>query len=92
MIPASMLDAAAQKWQSMFFPLPNYGRPNLTTANFRATFPQQTQQDKMDTRVDYYFSPQHTIYWRYSYTRLQPHAIDAGVPPTLAGYRWNIHP
>jgi len=85
-----MVDKAAQTWQQTFFPLPNFGPANLTTANFRATFPQQTSQDKMDTRADYYFSPQHTVYWRYSYTRLHPHAIDAGVPPDLAGYRWNI--
>ena len=89
-IPASMLDGAAQKWQQRFFPQPNFGPPNLVTANFRATFPQQTQQDKMDLRGDYYLSSQHTMYWRYSYTRLHPHAIDAGVPPSLAGYRWNI--
>jgi hypothetical protein len=88
-IPGSMLDSAAIKWQQQFFPSPNFGPPNLTVANFRGTYPQQTTQDKIDARVDYYFSPRHTVYGRYSYTRLHPHAIDSGVPPENAGYRVN---
>jgi hypothetical protein len=89
-IPPSMLDPAALKWQQLFFPPPNFGPPNLTVANFRQTSPQQTTQDKGDGRLDYYFSPQQTLYARFSYSRLQPHAIDSGVPPEYAGYRINV--
>jgi Carboxypeptidase regulatory-like domain len=88
-IPQSMLDSAALKWQQQFFPLPNFGAPSLTVANFRATFPQQTTQDKVDARVDHYFSPRHTVYGRFSYTRIHPHALDSGVPPEFSGYRVN---
>ena len=89
-IPQSMLDAAALKWQQLFFPPANFGPPNLTMSNFRGSAPQQTTQDKGDGRMDYYFSSQHTVYGRFSYSRLQPHAIDSGVPPQYAGYRINV--
>ncbi len=89
-IPPDRLSSAALKWQELFFPQPNFGPPDLTVANFRGTYPQQTRQDQFDVRVDHYFSPRHTIYSRFSYKRLQPHAIDSGVPPELAGYRINV--
>jgi hypothetical protein len=89
-IPTAMLDQAALKWQQQFFPEPNFGAPNLTVANYRNTFPQETRQDQFDVRVDHYFTPRHTVYARFSYKRLRPHALDSGVPPQYAGYRVNV--
>lgn len=89
-VPQSMLSSVALKWQEMFFPKPNFGASNLTVANFRGTYPQETRQDQFDIRVDHYISEKNTIYGRYSYKRLQPKAIDSGVPPEFAGYRFNV--
>jgi hypothetical protein len=89
-IPASQLSAVSLKWQELFFPQPNFGAPNLTVANFRGTYPQQTRQDQFDVRVDHYISAKNTIYARFSYKRLRPHALDSGVPPEYAGYRVNV--
>ena len=89
-IPASQLSATSLKWQETFFPKPNFGAPNLTVANFRATYPQDTRQDQFDVRVDHYISPKNTIYSRFSYKRNRPHALDSGVPPEFAGYRVNV--
>src|SRR5690606_32022852 len=66
------------------------GASDLTVANFRATYPQQTRQDQFDVRLDHYIAANHVIYGRYSYKRLQPKAIDSGVPPEFAGYRYNV--
>jgi hypothetical protein len=73
-----------------FFPLPNYGAPDLTVSNFRGSYPQDVQQDQFDARVDHYISSRNTAYSRYSYKRLRPHMIDSGVPPDFAGYRVNV--
>ena len=89
-IPASQLSATSLKWQETFFPKPNFGAPNLTVANFRATYPQDTRQDQFDVRVDHYISQKNTIYSRFSYKRNRPHALDSGVPPEFAGYRVNV--
>ena len=89
-IPASQLSATSLKWQETFFPKPNFGAPNLTVANFRATYPQDTRQDQFDVRVDHYISQKNTIYSRFSFKRNRPHALDSGVPPEFAGYRVNV--
>ncbi len=89
-IPSSLFSKPAVTWQNTFFPPPNFGPPTLAVANFRATYPQQTRQDQFDVRVDHYISSKNTVYARFSYKRLQPHALDAGVPPEYAGYRVNV--
>lgn len=89
-IPLSMLDASALKWQNRFFPLPNFGPPDLFVANFRAAYPQQFRHDQFDVRVDQYFSSKNTLYARVSYKRSEPVALDSGLPPDLTGYRVQI--
>jgi hypothetical protein len=89
-IPPSTLSSASLKWQEQFFPLPNFGPANLTVANFRGIYPQSNRQDQFDVRVDHYFSSRHTVYGRFSYKRFRPLAIDSGVPPEFAGYRFNV--
>jgi hypothetical protein len=89
-IPVDLHAQPSTRWQERFFPLPNFGPPDLTVANFRATYPQQVRQDHFDVRVDHYISAKNTIYARFSFKRLQPRMIDSGVPPELAGYRHNV--
>ena len=89
-IPSSLFSSASIKWQEGFFPLPNFGAPDLTVSNYRGSFPQQSRQDQADARVDHYISSKNTAYIRYSYKRLRPRMIDSGVPPEFAGYRINV--
>jgi Carboxypeptidase regulatory-like domain len=89
-IPQNLMSAASLRWQERFFPLPNFGPPDLTIANFRASYPQEVRQDQFDARVDHYLSSKNTAYVRYSYKRLRPRMIDSGVPPEFAGYRVNV--
>ena len=89
-IPADQLNPAALKWQERFFPLPNFGPPDLFVANFRAAYPSGNRQDQFDIRMDHYFSPRNTFYARVSYRRNEPHALDSGLPPDITGYRVQV--
>lgn len=88
-IPQTRFSGASVKWQDRFFPMPNYGPPDLAVSNFRATYPQTIRQDQFDARVDHYISPNNTVYARFSYKRIRPHMIHSGVPPEIAGYTVN---
>src|SRR5262245_768742 len=89
-IPRELLSATSLKWQGPFFPMPNYGPPDLTVVNFRGTYPQQVQEHYFDIRVDHYFSPANKIYAKYGYKRLDNQMIDSGVPPEFGGTRVNV--
>jgi hypothetical protein len=89
-IPTSSLSAASVKWQDRFFPQPNFGAADLFVQNFRGAYPSGNRFDQFDIRVDHYFSPKNTFYTRVSYKRNQPQAIDSGLPPEIAGYRWQV--
>lgn len=86
-IPASRLNAGAVRWQNKFFPLPNFGAPNLTVANYRENVPQQIRHDQFDVRADYNLRSNNTIYARVSYKRSEPKVLDSGLPAEIAGYR-----
>ena len=89
-IPTSQLNSASLKWQDKFFPLPNFGPPDLFVANFRAAYPSGNRQDQFDVRMDHYFSSRNTFYARVSYRRNEPHALDSGLPPDITGYRVQV--
>ncbi|MEO7649378.1 MAG: carboxypeptidase-like regulatory domain-containing protein, partial [Bryobacteraceae bacterium] len=89
-IPASSFSTAAVKWQERFFPVPNFGPPDLFVANFRAAYPSGNRQEQFDLRGDHYFSPKNTLYARVSYRRNEPHALDSGLPPDITGYRVQV--
>lgn len=86
-IPPSLLNQGALRWQGRFFPVPNFGPPDLAIANFRETFPTQTRHDQFDVRVDYNVKPTNNLYARASYKRSEPRVLDSGLPPALTGYR-----
>ena len=89
-LPRTMLNPASLKWQERFYPLPNFGPPELFVANYRNTFPQQFRHDQFDARVDYQFTPKNTAYARVGYKRPEPKALDSGLPPDLTGYRVQV--
>jgi hypothetical protein len=86
-IPSDMLNSAAQKWQNMFYPSPNYGSPDNYVANFRGTYPQHVYTNRYYLRSDYNFSPSNSMYARVGYVRSSPEVLDSGLPPSLTGYR-----
>lgn len=81
---------AAQKWQAMFYPAPNYGSATGYAANFRGTYPQSVYSNRFDLRLDGNLSPTNTAFIRFSYDRASPETISTGYPPAIAGYNVQI--
>jgi len=80
-IPAALHNSAALKAQERLYPLPNFGPPELTVANFRGSFPRNSRADKVNSRVDYLFSEKHTVYARFGFTRTLSNALAGGFLP-----------
>ena len=89
-IPTSLLNQGALKWQSRFYPLPNFGPANSTNANYRDSVPQQIRHDQFDVRVDYALKPNNNLYARVSYKRSEPKVLDSGLPSELTGLRVQV--
>jgi hypothetical protein len=89
-IPRELLNPGSLAWQNRFFPLPNFGAPNLTVANYREAVPQQIRHDQFDVRADYQLGSSNSLYARVSYKRSQPRVLDSGLPAELTGYRVQV--
>jgi hypothetical protein len=89
-IPANLLNQGSVRWQERFYPLPNFGGPNLINANYRDAVPQQIRHDQFDVRVDYALKSNNNLYARVSYKRSQPKVLDSGLPAELTGYRVQV--
>jgi hypothetical protein len=85
MIPASRINRVSQKLQDYFYPLPNFGPPDLQSGNWRGQRFSQTQGytrfDDFDIRVDHSFRQRDLIYARASYRRLPVLGYDNVLPP-----------
>ncbi|MFT4113819.1 carboxypeptidase regulatory-like domain-containing protein [Silvibacterium sp.] len=86
-IPASMISSAAQTWQNLFYPDPNYGTADNYISNFRGTYPQNVYTNRYYLRSDYQVSQNNTMFARVGYIRSSPEVLDSGLPPSLTGYR-----
>ncbi len=89
-IPASLLNPGSLKWQSRFYPLPNFGPANSTNANYRDSVPQQIRHDQFDVRVDFALKSNNNLYARVSYKRSEPKVLDSGLPSELTGLRVQV--
>jgi Carboxypeptidase regulatory-like domain/TonB dependent receptor len=93
-IPSSLLQSAqgvaAQKYQAMFYPAPNYGSADSFSTNFRGTYPQHIYSNRFDLRLDGNLSPANTAFVRFSYNRASPETLVTGLPPSIAGYNVQI--
>ncbi len=73
-VPASRVSPVSQKLQEYFYPLPNFGPPDLQSGNWRGVLPGQnigyTRFDNFDIRVDHNFREQDRVFTRVSYRRL----------------------
>jgi hypothetical protein len=63
-LPAFLSPQALQV-QSLFFPLPNYGPPTLTAANYRAAFTGPEVHRTEEIRLDHNFSDKNRAFLRY---------------------------
>jgi hypothetical protein len=66
-IPTSQLNPFALAVMNRFYPLPNYGTPDLIANNYLATFSNPINSAQGDIRVDEALSPKHLLYARYTY-------------------------
>lgn len=89
-IPANLLNNGSLSWQNSFYPLPNFGSPDLTVANYRESVPQQIRHDQFDVRADYQVTSNNSLYARVSYKRSEPRVLDSGLPADLTGYRVQV--
>ena len=60
------LSPQAKQAQQIFFPLPNFGPPTLTAANYRASFDGPEVHRTEEFRVDHNFTANHMAFVRYS--------------------------
>ncbi|MDQ2835337.1 MAG: carboxypeptidase-like regulatory domain-containing protein [Acidobacteriota bacterium] len=81
---------AAQKWQSMFYPSPNYGAVNQFIGNYRETVPQSIYSNRFDLRFDANLAPANSAFVRFTYNRASPEILDSGLPPSETGYRVQV--
>jgi hypothetical protein len=81
---------AAQKWQSMFYPAPNYGTASQYTGNYRESVPQSIYSNRFDLRFDANLAPSNSAFVRFTYNRASPEILDSGLPPSETGYRVQV--
>ena len=75
-IPASQLSPTSIKIQERFYPLPNFGDPDLVVANWRDSLPQSLDKDMFDIRGDHRFSDPQPV---------RAFLLDAGIPQVRRG-------
>jgi hypothetical protein len=90
---------AAQEWQTMFYPAPNFGPASQYVGNYRETYPQSIYSNRFDLRIDanrlppdtpFMLLPTNAAFLRFSYNRASPEVLDSGLPPSTTGYRVQI--
>src|SRR3954462_2819787 len=64
-IPTSLLSPQALQTQKLLFPLPNFGAPTLTAANYRASFTGPEVHRTEEIKLDHNFSDGHRVFLRY---------------------------
>jgi hypothetical protein len=82
----------ALQTQKLFFPLPNFGAPTLTAANYRSAFDGPEVHRTEEIKVDHNFSSNHMAFLRYSNRKDDYHIPGARspLPPTTIGTSDNI--
>jgi hypothetical protein len=82
-IPASRLNPVSQKFQEMFYPLPNFGPPDVLANNFRLLLPFEEKESIVDGRVDHRLHDRNNLYVRYGYRdRPLTQSYDSLLPAT----------
>jgi hypothetical protein len=90
---------AAQKWQTLFYPSPNFGPDNQYVGNYRGTYPQSAYSNRFDLRLDanrlphkaaFFLLPTNTAFLRFSYNRASPEVLASSLPPAATGYQVQV--
>jgi hypothetical protein len=79
-IPASLLNPTSLKIQERFYPLPNFGDPDLVVGNWRDSLPQSLDKNMFDVRGDHRFSDRHSVFGRFSWMQASPKYVEGGLP------------
>lgn len=87
-IPAARLNPVSKKIQERFYPLPNFGDPNvLASRNYRNQLLRPFDPNTYwTTRLDHRFSERHFVFGRYTWNRSHSRAYDSSLP--AIGRRW----
>ena len=64
-VPANLLSSVGLKAQDQFYPLPNFGPPNLLAGNYRASFAGPEFHKIFEFRLDHNWSSPHSSFGRY---------------------------
>jgi hypothetical protein len=86
-IAAAFQSPQALKLQQLFFPLPNFGAPTLTAANYRAGFNGPEVHRTEEIKLDHNFSDRNRAFLRYE-NRKDNYDIPgarSALPPTTVG-------
>ena len=91
-LPQSALSQQALNAQKLFFPLPNFGPPNLTAANYRAAFDGPEVHRTEEIRLDHKFTTRNDAFLRYENRKDDYHIPGArsALPPTTVGTSDNV--
>jgi hypothetical protein len=92
LILPSAMSPQALAAQKLFFPLPNFGPPSLTAANYRASFDGPEVHRTEEIRIDHKFTVKNQGFLRYE-NRKDDYNIPGArspLPPTTVGTSDNI--
>jgi hypothetical protein len=91
-IPTSLLSPQALQAQKLLFPLPNFGPPTLTAANYRASFTGPETHRTEEIKLDHNFSERQTAFLRYENRKddFEIPGARSALPPTTVGTSKNI--
>ncbi len=90
-IAPSFLSPQGLQAQNLLFPLPNFGAPTLTAANYRASFDGPEVHRTEEIKLDHNFSERHRAFLRFENHKDNydfPGARSA-LPPTTVGTSYN---
>ena len=91
-IPSALLSPQAIQAQQLLFPLPNYGPPALTAANYRAAFDGPETHRTEEIKLDHNFTGRHSAFLRYENRKDDYHypGERSPLPPTTVGTSDNL--
>lgn len=87
-IPANRISPATQGAQDLFYPLPNFGGPQLLVGNHRSQVTQSPSWNHVDARVDHQLTSKNSFYGRYTWRNMPTHTADGPLP--TAGYMYRL--
>ncbi|HXG46800.1 MAG TPA: carboxypeptidase-like regulatory domain-containing protein [Methylomirabilota bacterium] len=87
-IPASQINPVSQRYQDRFYPLPNFGDPNVFTAqNYREQVTRPFDPNTYYTlRLDHRFTEKTFVFGRWTWNRSHSREFESNLP--TVGRRW----